>query len=197
MEKQQRTESIQEIKYSSIPRESQKVLLNLVENHLVIGTTAARLTKVMEGEITYTEKRNLKCSTYCSKCLQGAGNCNTLRNMLYKLATYENTGATPETIKEFDTMYLEKCKEINRLHTQLEEVKKHLPICTVGDTVYLVSSQEKIYKLPITKVRSVQVGTEPSYFYDSGEFQFCNYDIGETVFLSEEEAKEALQKGDK
>ena len=63
---QQNKELVQEIKHSSIPRESQSILLNLVENHLVDKNTAARLTKVIEGEITYTEERNLKCSTYCS-----------------------------------------------------------------------------------------------------------------------------------
>ena len=193
LEEQAVKEVICEIKHSSIPRQSQKILLNLVGNHLVVKTTAARLTKVIEGEITYAEERNLKCNTYCSKCLQGAGNCKTLRNMLYKLAECENAGVTPEVIQEFDMLYLEKCQEINGLHNQLEEVKKQLPSCAVGDMVYLISD-EKVSALLIKEITSIQNETELSYFYNSGKFQFCDYDIGRNIYLSEEEAKEALQK---
>ena len=193
MTEQEAKELLQEIKYSSIPRKSQKILLNLVENHLVVETTAARLTKVIEEEITYAEERNLKCNTYCSKCLQGAGNCKTLRSMLYQLVNYENTGVTPEVIQEFDILYLEKCQEINQLHNQLEEVKKQLPSCAVGDMVYLIS-EAKVSKLFITEITSIQNERELNYFYNSGKFCFCDYDIGRNIYLSEEEVKEALQK---
>ena len=30
------------------------------------------------------------CSSYCDNCSQGAGNCKTVKNMIKKLATYED-----------------------------------------------------------------------------------------------------------
>ncbi len=183
MAKQQITELVQEIRYSSIPRESQSILLNLVENYLVDRNTAARLTFENENGTWGIKGYDIK---KVPKELYGA---------MCKLRDYERIIESPQKLLEVDNLYSDKCKEINRLHIQLAEVKKQLSICTVGDIVYFVSfEKEKIYELPITQIRSVQVGTEPSYFYDSGKFQFCNYDIGNSIFLSEEEAKEALQK---
>lgn len=49
-----------------------------------------RLTKWEDGSITYNEKREFECGEYCDSCSQGAGNCKTVKNMLKKLAYYEN-----------------------------------------------------------------------------------------------------------
>ncbi len=47
-----------------------------------------------------------------------------LYGALCKLRMYERTNLTPEQIEEMDELYLEKCKEINRLNTELEELKQ-------------------------------------------------------------------------
>ena len=49
-----------------------------------------RLTKRDFSRITYNERRSIMCSSYCDNCSQGAGNCETVKNMIKKLATYED-----------------------------------------------------------------------------------------------------------
>lgn len=49
-----------------------------------------RLTKRDFSRITYNERRSIMCSSYCDNCSQGAGNCKTVKNMIKKLATYED-----------------------------------------------------------------------------------------------------------
>ena len=40
---------------------------------------------------------------------------DTLTKILDELADYEDTGLTPQQLKEIDKLYLEKCEEVNRL----------------------------------------------------------------------------------
>ena len=49
-----------------------------------------RLTKRDFSRITYNERRSIMCRSYCDNCSQGAGNCKTVKNMIKKLATYED-----------------------------------------------------------------------------------------------------------
>ena len=49
-----------------------------------------RLTKRDFSRITYNERRSILCSSYCDNCSQGAGNCKTVKNMIKKLANYED-----------------------------------------------------------------------------------------------------------
>ena len=37
-----------------------------------------------------------------------------------RLAAYEDTGLTPDQIREIDELYTEKCEEVNQLKKQLE-----------------------------------------------------------------------------
>ena len=82
-----------------------------------------RLTKRDFSRITYNERRSIMCSSYCDNCSQGAGNCKTVKNMIKKLATYED----------------------------LEEqgLLVRLP-CKVGDTVYRVNAGAKQPIIPMT-----------------------------------------------
>lgn len=52
-----------------------------------------------------------------------------LYGALWKLMEYEDTGYTPEQIQEFDTLYLEKCQEVNELRerTRWIPVEERLP----------------------------------------------------------------------
>ena len=136
MDKQQLIELKEEIKYSSIPRPSQEVLLELLE-----------------------------------------------------------TGVMPDKAKELDEIFLDRCKEVNRLNKQLEEMKSILPICAVGDIVYFVSpTKRKIYEMPVTKVTTVRKRDSTEHFYDSEVFGFCNLDIGRTTYLFREAAEQKLEK---
>ena len=49
-----------------------------------------RLTEWENGSVTYNEKREIECGEYCDSCSQGAGNCETIKNMIKKLAEYED-----------------------------------------------------------------------------------------------------------
>ena len=49
-----------------------------------------RLTEWENGSVTYIEKREIECGEYCDSCSQGAGNCETIKNMIKKLAEYED-----------------------------------------------------------------------------------------------------------
>ncbi|MBP3577697.1 MAG: hypothetical protein J6K15_06270 [Lachnospiraceae bacterium] len=42
-----------------------------------------------------------------------------------KLKAYEETGLNPDRIEEVNELYLEKCKEVNRLEAKLEEYRDY------------------------------------------------------------------------
>lgn len=42
-----------------------------------------------------------------------------LHRAMYKLMHYEDTGLTPDQIREFDKLYLAKCEEVNQLKAEL------------------------------------------------------------------------------
>lgn len=90
-----------------------------------------------------------------------------LYGAIWKLKDYEETGLDPETLKEIDKLYLEKCEEVNRIKAELERLKEHghsgllfrLP-CKVGDTVYVDSSS-----LPIEDMEEFENEDKmPQYF---------------------------------
>lgn len=47
-----------------------------------------------------------------------------LYGAIWKLKDYEETGLDPETLKEIDKLYLEKCEEVNRIKAELGTVKE-------------------------------------------------------------------------
>lgn len=55
--------------------------------------------------------------------------CERETNYVETLAAYEDTGYTPEQIREFDALYLEKCQEVNELRKQMRwiPVEERLP----------------------------------------------------------------------
>lgn len=40
-----------------------------------------------------------------------------------KLKLYEDTGLSPEQVKDIDNMYLDKCKEVNKLNDRIKELE--------------------------------------------------------------------------
>ena len=47
-----------------------------------------------------------------------------LYGALCKLKDYEETGLEPDKAAEIDAIYLDKCKEVNRLKSQIENSQK-------------------------------------------------------------------------
>ena len=129
-----------------------------------------RLTEWENGSVTYNEKRQIECGEYCDSCSQGAGNCKTVKNMIKKLATYED----------------------------LEEkgLLVRLP-CKVGDTVY-VPTRNFISELRIIMVSVDMHGTYFRWMLNSGIYPnldgFSRSKLGKTVFLTREEAEKKLEE---
>jgi hypothetical protein len=78
-----------------------------------------RLTKRKYGEIVSSkrEKKEIHCSNFCNNCSQGSGNCEYVKDMIEKLAEYED---------------LEE-----------KELLLKLP-CKVGDIIYEIVNDEII-----------------------------------------------------
>lgn len=127
-----------------------------------------RLTKRDFSRITYNERRSIMCSSYCDNCSQGAGNCKTVKNMIKKLATYED----------------------------LEEqgLLVRLP-CNVGDDLYcIVNGEVKKLKVHSFGVQDFEI-TDIEFKYVDG-FKIVRFvgEVGKTVFLTREEAEKKLEE---
>nr|DAZ41960.1 MAG TPA: hypothetical protein [Caudoviricetes sp.] len=129
-----------------------------------------RLTEWENGSVTYNEKREIECGEYCDSCSQGAGNCETIKNMIKKLADYED----------------------------LEEqgLLVRLP-CKVGDTVY-VPTRNFISELRIVMISVDMHDTYFRWMLNSGIYPnldgFSGNKLGKAVFLTHEEAEKKLEE---
>lgn len=129
-----------------------------------------RLTKRGFLGITYNERRNIMCSTYCDNCSKGAGDCDTIKDMINRLAELED----------------------------LEEqgLLVRLP-CKVGDTVY-VPTRNFISELRIIMISVDMHGTYFGWRLNSGIYPnldgFSGSKLGKTVFFTREEAEKKLEE---
>lgn len=127
-----------------------------------------RLTKRDFSRITYNERRSIMCSSYCDNCSQGAGNCKTVKNMIKKLATYED----------------------------LEEqgLLVRLP-CKIGDDLYcIVNGEVKKLKVHSFGVQDFEItGIEFKYVDGFKIVRFVG-EVGKTVFSTREEAEKKLEE---
>lgn len=122
----------------------------------------AKLTKRVGENITYSQERKIECCVYCDECSQGTANCKTVREMVKKLADYEDA-------------------EEQRLFLRLP--------CKVGDTLYL----------PYSRPRYIKEVMVTDFMFNGCDLHILtdfvtlgNRDIGKTVFLTKEEAEQAL-----
>ena len=135
-----------------------------------------RLTEWENGSVTYNEKREIECGEYCDSCSQGTGNCETIKNMIKKLAEYED----------------------------LEEqgLLVRLP-CKVGTEVFCYFPGDSHYtKCQIKKIEICQsIFGNICYFAESvaQRGRCCRYydnEFGKFLFLTREEAKKKEAGGD-
>lgn len=137
-------------------------------------------------------------NAYYPKCFEGecfgmesreeCEKCQMTFDIAERLAAYEDLGVMPEQLRELDGMYKEVCEK-------LAEYQKYVPAFKVGDTAYLVDYDAGVIDESIVQVVSGQITADKTEFsYDSEKLYFYDYDIGETVFLSEAEAQEALER---
>lgn len=129
-----------------------------------------RLTKRDFSRITYNERRSIMCSSYCDNCSQGAGNCKTVKNMIKKLATYED----------------------------LEEqgLLVRLP-CKVGDILFRINkgARNPIIKMKVSQITMIsKLYNIKAIQEDYGEVFFSDDVIGIKVFTTSEEAEKKLEE---
>lgn len=132
-----------------------------------------RLTERKYGEIVSvkSEETGISCSSFCNNCSQGTGNCKYVKEMVEKLAEYED----------------------------LEEQGKLLKIpCKVGDEIFIpIDFQGKVHRgviigVEYSKIRKsfvAVVRTDDDFLYYE-KFE----DFGKNVFLNKTEAENELKK---
>ena len=134
------------------------------------------------------------------------GTAELLLQMADKLEKYEDTGTTPEQIREIDRLYAEKCKELAERQKKLEEYEDleeqgkllKLP-CAVGDTVYRINKGKKEPVIPM-RVIGIAIRNENELVIqikdiaDDNHNLYSKNSIDKAVFLTREEAEAALNE---
>lgn len=146
----------------------------------------SRLTKRKYGEIVSSkrEKKEIHCSNFCNNCSRGSGNCEYVKDMIEKLAEYED----------------------------LEEQGLLLKLpCKVGDTVYQIPSKvnydlnvlhghdvnNRVYHQKVSKIvldgEYWCLECDKDREYGTGRICLDRF-FGETWFLTKEEAEQELKR---
>ena len=139
-----------------------------------------RLTKRDFSRITYNERRSIMCSSYCDNCSQGAGNCKTVKNMIKKLATYED---------------LEEQGLLVRLPCKLKDKLYHFYGIDLEDNFVDVISDEIIMEVVATEfvIDSYEIAIKCITDWNSPYEYLPAAEFGKTVFLTREEAVKKLE----
>lgn len=138
-----------------------------------------RLTKCEDDSITYNEKREFECGEYCDSCSQGAGNCKTIKNMIKKLATYEDLEEQGLLVR----LPADKNAEIYLISsrwTVCSECGSRFDEYSCSGCEYECDSKKEYYVYP-TYLSSINADTYANQF-------------GKTVFLTREEAEKKLEE---
>jgi hypothetical protein len=133
-----------------------------------------RLTEWENGSVTYNEKREIECGEYCDSCSQGAGNCETIKNMIKKLADYEDLEEQGLLVK--------------------------LP-CKVGAEVFVILPRDSHYtKCQIKKIEiRPTIFGKICYFAEPVAqrgccFRYFDNEFGKLIFLTSKEAEKKFEE---
>ena len=131
----------------------------------------AKLTKRVGENITYNQERKIECSVYCDECSQGTANCKTIREMVKKLAEYEDA--------------------------EEQGLLLRLPV-KIGEKLFTVEEFFNIARSTIYEYTFDGIEKDGlRLMYKGRKEDVCVFDIeeiGKTVFLTKEEAEQALKK---
>lgn len=124
-----------------------------------------------------------------------------LYGAIWKLKDYEETGLDPETLKEIDKLYLEKCEEVNRIKEELEEYKQaedsglivRMP-CKTGNTVYSLTPFCEMCEEPLDNQHVCEACCKDDFITKTKFDYDMIHMFGKTVFLTREEAEQALKE---
>lgn len=162
-----------------------------------------RLTKRMNGVVVYVGAKNPYSTGQIPCEVEPAG----VREMMDRLAAYEDTGLTPGEIKSMKDEHFSGL-EMAKLHSALMELKKYqeadkdgrlvvLPVKPVFTPILLYIIEDgDIYEDALYEaVVGMSGNGEMNVVYTtlSDRIIFEQADIGKTVFFTREEAKKALE----
>lgn len=155
-----------------------------------------RLTKRRNGVATYIGKEN-SCDTG-----QIAAELNVVacREILERLADYEDTGLSPQACVEAREIEAGLSAEDYSIHRMVELMRADkdgrlvvLPHCKLGDTVYWLHDKKitecRVYRIQ-ENTKGVQIAIKSTVSH--GAFSVDDY-FGKTIFLTREEAEKALE----
>lgn len=138
-----------------------------------------RLTEWENGSVTYNEKREIECGEYCDSCSQGAGNCETIKNMIKKLADYEDLEEQGLLVRLPDDLN-KVLYQVNYRWTECTEYGEENNKCEIYDCKCECDSRKEYY--------IAEVGLQ--------YIQIVNYydRLGKFLFLTREEAEKKLEE---
>lgn len=156
-----------------------------------------RLTKRCNGVVTYIGKEN----SYDTGQIAAELNAATRREILERLAAYEDTGLSPQACIEAREIEAGLSAEDYSIHRMVELMRADkdgrlvvLPHCKLGDTVYWLHDKKitecRVYRIQ-ENTKGVQIAIKSTVSH--GVFSVDDY-FGKTIFLTREEAEKALGK---
>ena len=140
-----------------------------------------RLTKRVGENITYSQERKIECSVYCDECSHGTANCKTVREMVKKLADYEDA--------EGQGLLLRLPFKVGDIIYYLSE--GFIEPCTV-ETIFISDYTDKDGNC--SYMAEIHYDREDCP-YVSTEIYFT--ELGKTVFFTKEEAEQTLKDMEK
>lgn len=73
-------------------------------------------------------------------------NASYLNATISRLADYEDTGLTPDQIREMDEEYLRKCREVNGLRKQKGTItKQQLAVIEMYTEIVMLTGKDRVY----------------------------------------------------
>ena len=153
-----------------------------------------RLTRRINGVVVYVGAKNPYSTGQIPCEVESAG----VREMMGRLAAYEDTGLEPEEITAMQYTLDEYHKVADPLLRAQADGRLVVPPCKVGDRLYEVTGRKTI---SVYKVRAIRVELFGLFIeWDIVEgFVWQSLsginagEIGKTVFLTREEAEKALE----
>ena len=153
-----------------------------------------RLTKRCNGVVTYIGKEN----SYDTGKIAAEMNTAACREILERLAAYEDAGLSPQACLEAREIEAELSAEDYSIHRMVELMRADkdgrlvvLP-CKVGEGLWTFCSHpvEQVYSFTVTDISTLN-GRTMLNTSRCGVIDAC--DVGKTVFLTREEAQKALE----
>lgn len=92
-----------------------------------------------------------------------------------------------------DVTLCKECENGGKLADHLLANGVIVPICKLGDTIYRIGDNGKIYG--DWEITLIQAYPDETLYVDDSDNYFVESDIGKTVFLTREEAERALKGG--